>query len=189
MRGESARIAQTRIGINFRHGRCQNPPARISADCTPGMFRAAESVGHRDSHLPVLNWDSELSPPPPPDSLLAGESRTARCLCDEMLDHIGDVVAATPLPVNADFLNGFADEPEEWRANVTRCIATGRRPFDRGLHRPGRCAALRTRLSRLTGSVRPGPRSTPPGSIVLTGRCEAFLVGQADPLRTALRAS
>src|SRR5260221_7350852 len=31
---------------------------------------------------------------------------------DEMLSHIGEIVAATPLPVNADFLNGFADEPE-----------------------------------------------------------------------------
>src|SRR5260221_700898 len=29
-----------------------------------------------------------------------------------MLDHIRDVAEATPLPVNADFQNGFADEPE-----------------------------------------------------------------------------
>src|SRR4030095_14374295 len=44
---------------------------------------------------------------------------------DEMLQHIGDVVAATSLPVNADFLNGFADEPPEVADNVTRCISTG----------------------------------------------------------------
>src|SRR5258708_32053107 len=29
-----------------------------------------------------------------------------------MLDHIRDVAEATPLPVNADFQNGFADEPQ-----------------------------------------------------------------------------
>ncbi len=34
---------------------------------------------------------------------------------DEMLAHIRDLAAATPLPVNADFLNGFADEPEGGR--------------------------------------------------------------------------
>src|SRR5260221_3283883 len=37
---------------------------------------------------------------------------------DEMLVHIGKVVAATPLPVNADFLAGFADAAQEVAANV-----------------------------------------------------------------------
>src|SRR5437899_7038714 len=31
---------------------------------------------------------------------------------DEMFRHIGEIAVATTLPVNADFLNGFADEPE-----------------------------------------------------------------------------
>src|SRR6266576_2368575 len=44
---------------------------------------------------------------------------------DMMLAHIQEVVAATPLPVNADFQNGYADEPEEVAANVALCIATG----------------------------------------------------------------
>src|SRR5258708_33654428 len=30
---------------------------------------------------------------------------------DLMLAHIGEIVAATPLPVNADFPTGYADEP------------------------------------------------------------------------------
>ena len=30
----------------------------------------------------------------------------------------GEVVAATRLPVNADFLNGFADEPDGIRASA-----------------------------------------------------------------------
>src|SRR5258708_2273108 len=44
---------------------------------------------------------------------------------DVMLAHIREVVAATPLPVNADFQNGYADEPEGVAASVTVCIATG----------------------------------------------------------------
>src|SRR6266571_2313153 len=46
-------------------------------------------------------------------------------LLKDMLAHIGEVVAATPLPVNADFLNGFADPPEDVAANVKLCVATG----------------------------------------------------------------
>src|SRR2546428_78784 len=32
---------------------------------------------------------------------------------DEMLAHIREIVAATALPVNADFMAGYADEPDE----------------------------------------------------------------------------
>src|SRR5258705_9547203 len=45
--------------------------------------------------------------------------------CDDMLAHISQVVNATSLPVNADFQNGYADEPEGVAANVTLCVATG----------------------------------------------------------------
>src|SRR5438128_11311893 len=44
---------------------------------------------------------------------------------DEMLRHIGEITAATALPVNADFLNGFADEPEAVATNTNLCIAQG----------------------------------------------------------------
>src|ERR1700694_1937485 len=43
---------------------------------------------------------------------------------DFMLGHISDVVEATPLPVNADFQTGYADEPEGVAENVALCIAT-----------------------------------------------------------------
>jgi 2-methylisocitrate lyase-like PEP mutase family enzyme len=106
---------------------------------------------------------------------------------DEMLRHIGEVVAATPLPVNADFLNGFADAPSEVAANVTRCVtvgvaglsiedSTGRDDlplYDHDL------AVDRIRAARAAIDASKSP-------IVLTGRCEAFLVSQADPLQTVL---
>src|ERR1051325_11733106 len=44
---------------------------------------------------------------------------------DEMLAHIREIVDATVLPVNADFMAGYADDPEEVAANVRLCIATG----------------------------------------------------------------
>src|SRR5437773_10909738 len=44
---------------------------------------------------------------------------------DEMLAHIREIVEATTLPVNADFLDGYADELEDAAANVRLCLATG----------------------------------------------------------------
>ncbi len=41
------------------------------------------------------------------------------------LDHLRTICAATDLPVNADFEDGFAVEPERVAANVTAAIETG----------------------------------------------------------------
>jgi 2-methylisocitrate lyase-like PEP mutase family enzyme len=44
---------------------------------------------------------------------------------DEVLAHYRELAAATDIPLNADFENGFAHEPEAVAANVARCIETG----------------------------------------------------------------
>ncbi|MGY2733561.1 isocitrate lyase/PEP mutase family protein [Sphingomonas sp. UYP23] len=44
---------------------------------------------------------------------------------DEVLAHLRMLVAATDLPVNADFENGFADAPDEVAANVAMAVDTG----------------------------------------------------------------
>jgi 2-methylisocitrate lyase-like PEP mutase family enzyme len=44
---------------------------------------------------------------------------------DDVLAHYREMAAATDVPLNADFENGFADEPDKVAENVTRCIATG----------------------------------------------------------------
>jgi 2-methylisocitrate lyase-like PEP mutase family enzyme len=105
---------------------------------------------------------------------------------DEMLAHIREVVVATPLPVNADFLGGFADEPEEVAANVARCVATGvaglsiedstgrKNPLYDPTLAVERIAAARRAID--DSGLR----------VLLTGRCEAFLVQDPDPLRTSL---
>ena len=42
-----------------------------------------------------------------------------------MLAHYSEIAAAADVPLNADFENGFADNPEGVAENVTHCIATG----------------------------------------------------------------
>jgi 2-methylisocitrate lyase-like PEP mutase family enzyme len=44
---------------------------------------------------------------------------------DDVLAHYTELAAATDVPLNADFENGFADDPDGVAANVGRCIATG----------------------------------------------------------------
>src|SRR6201993_1724184 len=43
----------------------------------------------------------------------------------EMLAHIREIVEATTLPVNADFMAGYADEPEGVAMNVGLCVEMG----------------------------------------------------------------
>jgi len=105
---------------------------------------------------------------------------------DEMLRHIGEIAAATKLPVNADFLNGFADEPEAVARNTKLCISEG----VAGLSiedNTGNNAALYEKnlaVDRIRGARNAIDDSGIP--VVLTGRCEAWLVGSANPLRVVL---
>ena len=106
---------------------------------------------------------------------------------DMMLDHFRDIAAATSLPVNADFLNAYADDPDGVAENVRRCVETGvaglsvedstghsEKPlydFDLAVER---VKAARAAID--SSGVR----------VILTARCEAHLVGDSDPLRTSL---
>lgn len=44
---------------------------------------------------------------------------------EAVLDHLEKLVAATALPINADFENGFADDPSAVAVNVRRAVKTG----------------------------------------------------------------
>jgi 2-methylisocitrate lyase-like PEP mutase family enzyme len=106
---------------------------------------------------------------------------------DGMLAHIREIVAATPLPVNADFQSGYADEPDGVAANVTLCVATG----VAGLSvedNTGNSAAPLYEKSLAIERIRAARNAIDASGIpvVLTGRCEVWLVGQPDPLRVAL---
>jgi 2-methylisocitrate lyase-like PEP mutase family enzyme len=100
---------------------------------------------------------------------------------DEVCAHLAALSAAVDLPVNADFEGGFAHEPEQVAANVTRAVKTGiaglsiedstgdpAKPlYERGLA-VERIKAARAAIDADTSGV------------LLTGRCEGFLVGQTD---------
>jgi 2-methylisocitrate lyase-like PEP mutase family enzyme len=106
---------------------------------------------------------------------------------ETMLAHIRDIVAATPLPVNADFQSGYADEPEGVAANVALCIATGVAglSIEDGTGDSAsplyeeRLAVERVRAARAAIDESGIP-------VVLTARCEAWLVGHPDPYRVVL---
>jgi 2-methylisocitrate lyase-like PEP mutase family enzyme len=107
---------------------------------------------------------------------------------DQMLAHIREIVGGTKLPVNADFQSGYADdEPEGVAANVRLGLATGiaglsiedsTGQVDPPLYEK-ELAVARIRAAR-------SAIDTSETGVVLTGRCEAWLVGHPDPLRTAL---
>src|SRR6202161_4388505 len=44
---------------------------------------------------------------------------------ETVLAHYRELVEATDVPLNADYENGFADDPDGVAVNVTRCIASG----------------------------------------------------------------
>ena len=106
---------------------------------------------------------------------------------DLMLEHFREIVAATSLPVNADFQNGYADAPEDVAANVRLCMASGVAGFsiednsgrvDKPLY-DFDLAIERIKSARMAIDASGIP-------VVLTARCEAYLVSDADPLRTSL---
>ena len=106
---------------------------------------------------------------------------------DEMLAHIREIVEATPLPVNADFQGGYADEPEGVAENVKLCLATG----VAGLSiedSTGRSDSPLYERELAIDRIR-AARSAFDASetrAVLTARCEAWLVVEANPLRMEL---
>jgi len=106
---------------------------------------------------------------------------------DTMLDHIREMAAATTLPLNADYQSGYADDPEGVAANVALCVATGCAGLSiedatgregPPLYETG-LAVERVRAARAAIDASGVP-------VVLTARCEAFLVGERDAHRVAL---
>src|SRR6202045_2133680 len=104
-----------------------------------------------------------------------------RVTLDEVCEHLAALCAAVDLPVNADFEGGFAHEAEKVGANVARAVKTGvaglsiedstgeaAKPLYEPSHAIERIKAARKAIDADNSGV------------LLTGRCEAFLVGQAD---------
>jgi methylisocitrate lyase len=104
-----------------------------------------------------------------------------RITVDDVCKHLAEISAAVDIPVNADFEDGFAHEPEKVGINVGRAVKAGvaglsiedytgdnAKPlFDRAL------AIERIKAARQAIDA-------DNSGVLLTGRCEAFLRGQKD---------
>ena len=96
---------------------------------------------------------------------------------DPMLAHVREIVAATELPVNADFENGYADDPEGVAANVRPCVETGVAGFSIEDNR-GDQTLYEVELA--AERIRAAKEAIGESGVVLTGRAECFLVGMND---------
>jgi len=107
---------------------------------------------------------------------------------DVALAHSAEIVAATELPVNADFESGYAHDPKGVAENVRRCVETGvaglsiedatgdpRKPLYDLAHAVERIEAARTAVDASGADV------------LLTARAECYLVGHPNPLTDAIR--
>jgi 2-methylisocitrate lyase-like PEP mutase family enzyme len=98
---------------------------------------------------------------------------------DMMLAHIREMVEATDLPLNADFENGYADEPDGVAENVRRCVDTG----VAGLSiedNSGRGDEPLYEVEFAAERIRAAKAAIADSGVVLTGRAECFLVGRDD---------
>jgi methylisocitrate lyase len=107
---------------------------------------------------------------------------------DEVLDHLTALNAAVGIPLNADFENAFADDPDDVARNVTRAVATGvaglsvedstgnpAAPLYDFTLAVERIAAARAAIDAAGGGV------------VLTARSEGFIRGRPDMDETVRR--
>jgi len=108
--------------------------------------------------------------------------------CEEALANLQGIVAATNLPVNADFQDGYANSPAGVAHNTARCIETGIAGLsieDTTGIREKPLFELAEALERLRAARNAIDASGIP--VLLTARCEAWLVGDSTPFQTALK--
>lgn len=106
---------------------------------------------------------------------------------DVMLEHFRELVEATSLPVNADFQNGYAHDPEGVAESVRLCVETGVAGLsieDNSGQSEEPLYDFDLAVERIIAARKAIDDSGIP--VILTGRCEAWLVGDADPLSTSL---
>src|SRR6266478_5606179 len=98
---------------------------------------------------------------------------------DDMIAHIRELVEATDIPVNADFENGYADDPEDVAESVRLCVATG----VAGLSIEDVTDRKEQRLYDVEFAVeriRAAREAIGGTGVLLVGRAEGFLVGREN---------
>ncbi len=105
---------------------------------------------------------------------------------DEVIEHVAEIVAATELPVNADFQSGYATDAAGVAENVRRCVESGVAGLSiEDARGADALFAIEEAVERVAAA-----RSTIDSAgadVLLTARAECFLVGHPDPLAESLR--
>jgi 2-methylisocitrate lyase-like PEP mutase family enzyme len=107
---------------------------------------------------------------------------------DQVLAHLSELVAATEVPVNADFQNGYAHDPDGVAENVRLAVATGVAGLsieDSTADAAKPLYDLATATARMRAARRAIDSSG--GDTLLVGRAECFLVGRPDLEETIAR--
>jgi 2-methylisocitrate lyase-like PEP mutase family enzyme len=107
---------------------------------------------------------------------------------EAVLAHLREIVAATELPLNADFQAGYAENADGVAAHVSRCVETGVAGLsieDTTGDAEQPLFELSEALERL-GAARSAIDAAG-GEVLLTARAECFLVGHSDPLAESIR--
>lgn len=103
----------------------------------------------------------------------------------EALDHLTTICAATDLPVNADFEDGYAVGLPEFEANVAAAAATGVAGLSIEDQRGGRLFDRAEAVERLAAARAVLDRAV--GGAMLIGRAEGVLLGTASLAETVER--
>ena len=98
---------------------------------------------------------------------------------DDMLAHIKELVAVTDIPVNADFENGYADDPDDVAESVRLCIATGVAglSIEDAIDRKEK---LIYEFDLAVERIRAAREAVGNSGVLLVGRAEGFLVGREN---------
>ena len=107
---------------------------------------------------------------------------------DMTLSHFAEIAAAVELPVNADFLDGYAEDPEGVARNVRLCVETGVAGLSiEDLNENGdrRLYELPLAVERMK-AARAAIDASGTG-VLLTGRAECHRVDHPDPLKESIR--
>jgi 2-methylisocitrate lyase-like PEP mutase family enzyme len=109
---------------------------------------------------------------------------------DAMLAHIREIVAATDLPVNADFEHGYGEDPAGVAEGVRLCVETGVAGLSIEDATGDRTDPLFD-MSRAVERIRAAREAIDQAGaeVVLVGRAECFLVGRPDLDETIRRLS
>lgn len=107
---------------------------------------------------------------------------------ERSLGHIGEIVAAVDVPVNADFASGYGVQPDEVADSVARCVATGVAGLsvEDGTGDPKQpLYELPLAVERIRAARQAIDNAG--GGVLLTARAECYHVGHPDPLRESVR--